>query len=139
MSFQIIEILDALPQGVLAKVSHQGHQVTALVVNQGGEEMIVGKSVEAEIGYDKILSWKVIPDFDDAKSGIWQEQEGIHLLGRIHSLLDFEDGKTIVDIYMQNGSELFQVDLEAIEDDALETDSGLEITVGELYIYPNNP
>ncbi len=138
MPFQIIEILDSQPQSVLARVSHQGNQVTALVANRGGEDVVAGKSVEAEIGYDKILSWEVIPDFDDTKSGIWQDQDGIHLLGRIHSLLDFGDGKTIVDVYVQNGSELFQVDLEAIEDAALESGSGLEITVSKLFIYPND-
>ena len=138
MSFQIIEILDSQPEGILAKVSHQNSQVTAVIANRGTDDMTAGRSVEAEIGYEKILGWKVVSDFDDTKSGIWQERDGIHLLGRIHSLLDFGDGKTIADVYMQNGSELFQVDLEAIDDAALESDSGLEIIVSKLYIYPND-
>ncbi len=136
MSFQIIEILNSQPQGILAKVSHQNNEVTAMIANQGKDDSLVGRSLEAEIGYDEILSWRVIPDFDPTKSGIWQEQDGIHLRGQIHSLLDFGDGKTIVDVFMQNGAEVFQVDVEAIDDAALESDSGLEIIVGKLYIYP---
>ncbi len=136
MSFQIIEILDSQPQGILARVSHEGNQVIAMIPNPGMGDMAVGQSLEAEIGYDKVLGWKVISDFDHTTSGIWQEPDGIHLRGRIHSLLDFGDGKTIVDVFMQNGGEVFQVDLEAIDDAALESDSGLEITVGKLYIYP---
>ncbi len=136
MSFQIIEILDSQPQGISAKISHEGHELIAMIPNPGMGDLIAGQSLEAEIGYDEIRDWKVTSDFDPAKSGIWQEQNGIHLRGRIHSLLDFGDGKTIVDVFMQNGGEVFRVDLEAIEDAALESDSGLEITVGKLYIYP---
>ncbi len=136
MSFQMIEILDAQPPGILAKVSHQNHQVTARIANREAGDMTVGRTFEAGIGYDEILAWNVLADFDDTKSGIWQEPDGIHLCGRIHSLLDFGDGKTIADVFMQNGSDVFQVDLEAIEDAALESDSGLEIMVGRLYLYP---
>jgi hypothetical protein len=135
MSFQIIEILESQSQGVLAKVSHQHNQVTAVIANQGAEDITVGKSVEAELGYDKILSWKVTDDFDDTQSGIWQEQDGIHLLGRVHNVLDYGDGKTIIDVYMSNGSELFTVDSETLND-IPEANDGLEITVGNLYIYP---
>ncbi len=135
MSFQIIEILESQPQGVLAKVGHQSNQVIAVIANRGAENITVGESLEAEIGYDKILSWKMTGDFDDTRSGIWQAQDGIHLLGRVQSVLDYGDGKTIIDVYMQNGSELFTVDSETV-DDVPEANDGLEITVGNLYIYP---
>ena len=79
--------------------------------------------------------WKVVDDFEDARSGIWQEQDGIHLLGRVHNVLDYGDGKTIIDVYMQNGSELFTVDSETV-DDVPEANDGLEITVGNLYFTP---
>jgi hypothetical protein len=76
-----------------------------------------------------------VGDFEDVRSGIWQEQDGIHLLGRVHNVLDYGDGKVIVEVYMQNGSELFAVDSETIAD-IPEANDGLEITVGKLYLYP---
>ncbi len=135
MSFQMIEILGSQPQGILARVSHRDNQVTALIANRGTDDMTVGRTFEAEIGYDKILEWKVISDFDDIQSGIWQEQDGIHLRGRVHNVLDYGDGKIIMDVYIQNGSDLFAVDLETV-DDVPEANDGLEITVGKLYLYP---
>ena len=89
------------------------------------------------IGYDEIRNWKVVGDFEDASSGVWQEQDGIHLLGRVHNVLDYGDGKIIIDVYVQNGSDLFTVGSETV-DDALEANDGLEITVRNLYIYPDS-
>ncbi len=137
MLFQIVEILDSRSQGILARVSHQNNQVTALIANQQTGDMLAGRSLKAEIGYDEILSWKVIPDFDDAQSGIWQEQDDVHFLGRIHSLLDFGDGKTIVEVYFPNALQTFTLDSEMIENESLESNNGLEVVVGKLYLYPN--
>ncbi len=137
MLFQIVEILDSRPQGILARVSYQNNQVAALIANQQTGDMLAGRSLEAEIGYDEILSWKVIPDFDDARSGMWQEQDGVHFLGRIHSLLDFGDGKTIVEVHFPHALQTFTLDSEAIEDESLENNTGLEVVVGKLYLYPN--
>lgn len=138
MSFQIVEIIDAKPDGIVATVSHQNHQIAAVILNPGEDHLAVGTSFQANISFDRILDWKTIDDFDDATSGIWQEQDGIHLLGRIHSVLDYGDGKTIIDVYMQNGPEFFRVDAETIGNDDLEPNSGLEIIVASLYIYPTD-
>ena len=136
MSFRIVEIMGAKPEGVVAKVSHQDHQLNAILPNRRRDDLAVGTPFEAQIGFDQVLDWKTSEDFEDAKSGIWQEEDGIHLLGRVHSVLDYGDGKTIIDVYMQNGAEFFQVDAETIENDDLEPNSGLEIIVGNLYVSP---
>ncbi len=136
MSFQILEILDSHPQGILAKVSHQNNQLTVLIPNQEKKDLPVGMSFQAEIGFDRVLTWKSIDDFEDARSEIWQEPDGIHLLGRVHNILDYGDGKTIIDVYMQNGPEFFTVSSEMMEE-VLEASAGLEITVGVLYVYPD--
>jgi hypothetical protein len=138
MSFRIVEIIDAKPDGIVATVSHQNHLIPAIILNQGEDNLAVGTSFRASISFDRILDWKTIDDFKDAQSGIWQEQDGIHLLGRVHSVLDYGDGKTIIDVYMQNGPEFFQVDAETIRNDDLEPNSGLEIIVGSLYIDPTD-
>src|SRR6266508_1289563 len=138
MSFQIIEILDSQPEYVLAKVSHQNNQVTVIIPNKKLEDIVVGQAFQAEMSYDQILDWKIITDFDDAESGIWQEKDGVHLLGRIHSILDFGDGVTVIEVYMQNGPELFAVSLEAINNETLEDNDGFELTVCNLYLYPND-
>ena len=136
MAFQIAEIVDSQTENTLARVNHQNHQITATVRNKQRNDILVGKSFQAEIGYDKILDWKVIEDFRDDQSGIWEEGDGIHLLGRIHNVLDYGDGKTLVDVYVQNGPEVFTVDSDAIEDLSFNANTGLEIVVRNLYIQP---
>ena len=137
MSFQIVEGVDSQSDKIVAKVNHQTHQITATVHHQNLKDMLE-KSFQAEIGYDEILAWKAIDEFEDIKSGIWQAADGIHLLGRVHSLLDYGDGKTIVDVYIQNGPEFFTVDPEGVENSALESNDGLEVIVRNLHIYPTD-
>ncbi|RPH74847.1 hypothetical protein EHM76_02795 [bacterium] len=134
MSFQIVEVLESGSEKVKALVKHGSDQFSAIVAGKIMDELAVGKTFQAEIGYDDILAWKVVSDFEDNQSGIRQAEDGIHLLGRIHSVLDYGDGKTVVDVYLQNGPELFRVDVETIESDDLEPHSGLEIIVGNLYL-----
>lgn len=136
MPFRIVEITETRPDGVVAKVSHQGNPLTALISNQRKNDIPVGESFEAEIGFDRVLGWKPIDDFEESRSGIWQEQDGIHLLGRVHNILDYGDGKTIMDVYIQNGSEFFTLSSDAVDDAAFDGNDGLEITVGSLYLYP---
>jgi outer membrane protein assembly factor BamB len=136
MAFEIIEIVERQSDGIRAILHHGTHQILAVIAGSRGENVVVGESFQATIGYDEIRTWKVVDDFEDAKSGIWQEQDGIHLLGRVHNVLDYGDGKVIVEVYIQNGSELFAVDPETM-DDVPEANDGLEITVGNLYLYPS--
>ncbi len=136
MSFQIAEILESQPGKILVRANHGSNQFPVTVSSQKVEDIRIGMTFPAQIGYDEILDWKGISDFEDASSGIWQEKDGIHLLGKVHSILDYGDGKTIVDVYIQNGPELFTVNSESIDPAALEPNGGLEITVRNLYLYP---
>lgn len=136
MPFQVVEIVEALSEKVRAVVRHGDHQIPVIIAGKNMKHLVVGQSLRAEISFDRILAWKIIDDFEDARSGIWQAEDGVHLLGRVHSVLDYGDGKTIVDIYIQNGPEIFQIDLEMLEGADLEANSGLEISVGDLYICP---
>jgi hypothetical protein len=136
MSFQIVEIVETQPEKIQAVVKHGTHQMSVTIAGQSAGDIMAGESFPAEIGYDQILDWKVIDDFEDARSGIWQGQDGIHLLGRVHNILDYGDGKIIMDVYIQNGPEFFTLSSEAIADAAFESNDGLEIIVGNLYIYP---
>jgi len=136
MTFKILEILDSTSENVLAKVDHQNHQLTAIIRDMKDKEILLDTPIQAEISFDQILDWKVLADFEDAQSGIWQGQDGIHLVGRIHSILDYGDGRMIMDIYMQNGPELFTVNLETAEDKILDANDGLEFIVDHLYLHP---
>jgi hypothetical protein len=136
MPFQVVEIVETLSEKVRAVVRHGDHRIPVIIAGKDMKNLVVGQSLRSEISFDRILAWKTIDDFEDARSGIWQAEDGVHLLGRVHSVLDYGDGKTIVDIYIQNGPEIFQIDSEMIESADLEANSGLEISVGNLYIYP---
>lgn len=135
MAFQITEIVDAQSEGVVVQALHQNNPLTVTIRGMKNDE-VVGKSFQATIDYDEILAWNVVESFRDERSGIWQEQDGIHLLGRVHNILDYGDGKTIVDVYIQNGPEFFSMNLDAIEDSSFDANTGLEIVVRNLYIHP---
>jgi hypothetical protein len=135
MAFQIVEILESTPGKILARVNHENNPLTVTIPDQKVENILVGKSYLAEIGYEGIPDWKIIDDFDDAQSGIWQEENGVHLLGRVHNIIDFGDGRTIIDVYLQNGPEFFTLDTAMLGDETFESDTGLEITVSNLYLY----
>lgn len=138
MAFQIVEIIDVQAERTFAKVSHGGNQFNVSIRGHNSNDLIVGKSVQAEIDYDEVVEWKELEDFNDDQSGIWQEQDEIHLVGRIHNVLDYGDGKTIVDVYMQKGPEYFTVTSDAMEDLSFDVSSGLEIVVKNLYLHPTS-
>jgi hypothetical protein len=137
MAFEVTEILDSTSDNVLAMALPQNNQVPVTVQGVKDHDIPVGKSFPAQISFDEILDWKVVSEFENAQSGIWQERDGIHLLRRIHSILDYGDGRIVLDVYMQNGPEFFTVHLDASEDTVLEADDGLEIVVKTLFIFPS--
>jgi hypothetical protein len=136
MTFQILEVFDSHSENVLAKALHHDNPIAVTVRGRKASDIRVGEWFQAEISFDEILGWQVRDDFEDAQSGIWQDQDGIHLLGRIHSILDFGDGRIVIDVYIQNGPEYFTVQLNAEEEDAPDANDALEIVVGHLYLHP---
>ena len=138
IAFQIIEILDSQSENTLTKVSHGNNQLTVIIPNKESKDIVVGKTYQAEMDCDKILDWKVHGEFDDVESGIWQEKDGIHLLGRVHNVIDISNGKTVIDIYIQNGPEFFTTNSEAMNNEIPNINAGLEIIVDRLYIFPND-
>jgi hypothetical protein len=108
MTFQMIEILDSTSENVLAMAVHQNNQVPVTVQGMKDHDIPVGKSFPAQISFDEILDWKVVSEFENAQSGIWSEQDGIHLIGRIHSILDYGDRRIFIVVYMQNGPDFLR-------------------------------
>lgn len=135
MAFQIVEILDVQAENVVAKALHQDNPTIVAIRGMKKDEIVPGTSIQAEITYDEVVEWNVIDDFSDDRSGIWQDDNGIHLVGRIHNVLDYGDGKTIVDVYMQKGSEFFSVTSESMEEIEFDANTGLEIVVKTLYLH----
>ena len=138
MAFQITEIVDSQSDNVLIKALHQNNLLTVTVCGIENQEIRVGELIQAEIRFDEIADWKVLSDFEDIQSGIWQEQDGIHLVGRVHSILDYGDGRVVIDVYMQNGPEFFTVNLDAMDETMPDANEGIEITVKNLYITPRS-
>lgn len=118
------------------KTLHQNNLLAATVRGMKDHDIHVGESFQAQLSFDEILDWKDLSDFEDTQSGIWQEQDGIHLVGRIHSILDYGDGRVVIDVYLQNGPEFFTVNLNATEEDAPDANDGLEIIVKNLFLSP---
>ena len=136
MAFQIIEILDSQTETILVKALHHSNEVPVSIRGVKSHDILAGQSIQGEVGFDEILDWKVVSEFEDGQSGIWHAQDGVHLLGRVHSILDYGDGRIVIDVYIQNGPELFTVNLNATEEEAPDANDGLEIIVKKLFLFP---
>jgi hypothetical protein len=55
MTFQITEILDSQSENILTKALHQNNRVTATLFGVKGQEIAIGKTFQAEIGFGEIL------------------------------------------------------------------------------------
>ena len=136
MAFQIIEILDSQTETILVKALHHSNEVPVSVRGTKGHDILAGQTIQGEVCFDEILDWKVVSEFEEGQSGIWQAPDGVHLLGRVHSILDYGDGRNFIDVYIQNGPEFFTVSLNAAEEDSPEANDGLEIVVKNLILLP---
>jgi hypothetical protein len=136
MTFQVTKILDSKTDDVLVQALHQDNPIPVTIRVSKDHSVSLEKPLQAEISFDEIISWKIVDDFEDAQSGIWQEQDGIHLLGRVHSVLYYGEEDIVTDVYLQNGQEFFTVNLNAAKDEVPGANEGLEIVVKILFLFP---
>lgn len=139
----VIQRLDAKHDDkMLALVRHNDQEFAAFV--SGSEETLqleIGRECIVEINFERVIEWRVIPGFLDEKSGIRScalRSNALKICGRVHNVLDVGEGKSVVDIYIQNGPEFLAVTSEELENQVPTLGSALEITVENLCFYPTN-
>jgi hypothetical protein len=121
---------------MLALIRHEGHEFAAFV--SGSEESLlpqIGRERIVEIDFERVIEWKEIPGFLDEMSGIQScalRSNAVKICGRVHNIIDVGEGKSVIDIYIQNGPEFLSVTSEELENKVPTLGSGLEITVENL-------
>jgi hypothetical protein len=137
MSFKIVKLLNRDSDAASAVVAHGSHEFD-VVLKGLRDNWNYNGDISAELGWDEVRSWKFAPGFQDADSGIWRDDDGIHLFGKVHQTIGVESGEAIVDVYMQNYADFFAVNSSEIGGQIPDVGNGLEIVVLSLYIYPSH-
>lgn len=142
MSIIIQRFYEKLDKKMLASIRHCGKEFTAFVY--GSEYSLlpkIGQQCIVEMGYEKVVEWKVIPDFLDRMSSIQssgRQYNAITISGRVHNIMDIGDDQSIIDIYIQSGPEFLSVTSGELGNQIPALGSALEITVENLCFYPTN-
>jgi hypothetical protein len=139
----VIQRLDAKhDKKMLALVRHNDQEFAAFV--SGSEESLqpqIGRECIVELDFERVIEWKAILGFLDEMSGIQScvsRSNAVKVCGRVHNVIDVGEGKSVIDIYIQNGPEFLSITSEELENQVPALGSALEITVENLCFYPTN-
>ena len=87
------------------------HGTSTLVADVHGDKDSLTKFINdeliVEIGFDQVVSARLILDFNNNDSRIAQNESTVSLFGVVHNILEHDE--SIFDIYIQNGPEYFSV------------------------------
>jgi len=142
MSIIIQRLKEKFDTKMLAEILHSEEEFVALV--SGSAESLqahLGSECLVELGYEKVIEWKVIPDFQDEMSGIAgcsSQPNFTTVKGRVHHVMEMGDNQSVIDLYIQTGPEFMTVASGELGDETPVLGSGIEITVENLCFYPTN-
>lgn len=139
MPFQVIEKISTELNEVKVKAIHKGHPIEAIICGLREGESLIGETIDAELDFDKLVTWNVIPDFDDEESGMWSAKDGLHLKGRVENVTAMVS-TYVVDIYIQYGTEHIAIVIGELNQ-VPKVGSGIEIVVdnfGSIQHTPEN-
>lgn len=136
----MIELGDEKGLNTLTLLDHHGSRLRALV--RGTKLQLaerVGTSCVAEIGYQRLLAWHMLPDYDDEDSCILQSNlaESRYIIrGRVFHIIPIDHGESIVDLYLMRGPEFVCFSTRDLSGFVPSIEVGIEIEVEELCFYP---
>jgi hypothetical protein len=133
MGIRIHEILEEDGGYVLARISHGGQEIVARVFGRSDTLLNYRGALNVELNYQKVVSAKLLPDFDDDDACILKENERFIVKGRVSNILEI--GKeSLVDIYISTGPEYLAVLRSEFQEAA--QGEGAELEVLGLCYYP---
>ena len=85
-----------------------------------------------EMTFERVASWRELPEFDDAQACIKQSAEvadALVLQGRVHDVIEGGDEARFIDLYLQTGPEFVAIPSKDLDGTIPAVGTGLEITV----------
>jgi len=121
-------------------VRHSDNKLNAKISGDILElDLIVGKTINAELGYDNVVAAVILPYNNDKRSGIvaLEDINYIAIIGRIINIFEANED-FLIDIYVQDGAEFILVYLSELDIEKPEVYSMIRIVVNELKIFPTS-
>ena len=140
MAITILELLSENAEGAVVRLRHAQSSLIARVAEDAhAVRSLIGKETVVELGYERVTAWQVFSSFDDERSaviGLEASSCAARITGRVHQVLELEDGGSLIDIYLQTGAEFLSVHSEELGGHVPAIDSGLAVEVEGLCFYP---
>ncbi len=140
MAIVVHSLLEERGPAVFARVSHAGREFAALVdgsLSTWTKEL--GRSIIVELSFDRVVSWRLVPDFDDDDSGIIAVEdapEALVIRGRVHSVIPVDADTAVLDVYLRAGPEFLTLDSNELGGSSPVIGSGIELIVEGLCFRP---
>jgi len=142
VSIQIRSLENECGTATVALVAHGSHVFRALVHGtMNGLLPLIDQYSTVEMTYDELVSWQVLPLFEDDQSCIHPALDvegGTTLVGRVHNVTDIGDGACIVDLYVQTGPEFLAICTNELGGETSGIGIGLTVTVRGLCFFPTH-
>ena len=142
MSIVILSLEYEQHDKMKARIRHGDNEFCAFVNGDSGMlSGLLNKECLVEISFDNLISWQEIDGYIDEQSCIKKcesTKDAIKIQGRIHSIMDIDDGGQVFDLYLRNGPEYLAVTLEEFGENQLCEGAGIEVLLEGLCFYPTN-
>ena len=114
-----------------AFISHGDHKFEAFVHGSRAElAPRVDTDCMAEMTFERAVSWRELPEFDDAQACIMQSAEvagAVLVQGRVHNIIERGNDPPLVDLYLQTGPEFLVIPSEKLDGYIPVVGAGLEV------------
>jgi hypothetical protein len=142
MSIIVRELRNRVGNRSMAILEHHQQKILAYVYGTIDQlERHVGNACIVEMDFKNLLSWKSLAEFDDQDSrivGLGGEDASARIIGRAYSVIELDNAKMLVDIYLRNGPEFIAAEISVSDGIQPSVGSGIEIEVTGLCFYPSN-
>lgn len=141
MSIRLLQILSEEGTACLARVNHANTEIVALVHGSMPVlETSIGHELIVELDFELVKAWRVVCSFDDdTDSGIFavDADSGLcRIVGRVHGVMELENGSFVADLYLRNGCDYLAVSDEDLAELDPRVGLGVSLDVEGLCFYP---
>ena len=142
MAIVIRSLLEERGPAISARLRHGDQEFVALVHGSASVlTTMLGQSLVVEMSFDRVVSWRELPDFDDEDSCILASDDAPEMLvvrGRIRSIVGVNDATDVLDVYLRAGPEFLAVDSTELGGSSPPVGAGIELLVEGMYFFPTN-
>lgn len=140
MAFTLTEVHELESKLCHAVVRHEDQLLTAILRCSYEEAINLPTDFIAEIDHASVVRFEVNLPLDDSLSGLFVTDDPCVILadGQVHNHLEIDSDLVLIDVYIQNGPELFTVTSEELDGVVPSVGSRIRIWLLGLSIYPSN-